>query len=114
MKNRILFTVGSLAVIALSSCALFQGRQGKFDENDYYRRVASAVVRQDLIMGMRPLDVRTAWGTPYQVEAAQHQDNGNERWVYMNGLSAPGFRDMAEKRVVYFENGEVVGWETLR
>lgn len=102
----------TLAILLLSSCALFQREDDS--EFRHYRRIASAVVRQDLVLGMGPGDVRAAWGTPYDVEAAGERGRGNERWIYLNGLSARGYRDMAEKRVVYFEGGQVIGWETLR
>jgi hypothetical protein len=117
MKNLILFTTLLItATLSLSSCALLQGRQSQYDKNSYQRRIASAVVRQDLILGMAGSDVRQAWGSPEKIETAGGiQESAAERWVYVHGLThAQGMRDMAEKRIVYFQNGAVVGWETQR
>lgn len=121
MKKFFLFALLFTILPSLSSCALLNGRNQSWysEESERYaqlhqRRIASAVVRQDLVLGMRTHDVRTAWGSPYDVESAGERTSGNERWIYLNGLSSPGFRDMAEKRIVYFERGQVIGWETLR
>jgi len=114
MKKFILFSIIFTAIPSLTSCALLQGRRAENGENSYQRRIASAVIRQDLILGMDSSDVRQAWGSPEQVESAGgSQESAAERWIYVHGLThAQGLRDMAEKRIVYFQNGAVVGWET--
>jgi outer membrane protein assembly factor BamE (lipoprotein component of BamABCDE complex) len=68
-------------------------------------------VRQ-LILGMNRTQVRSLWGDPQNVETAGDHQLGNERWTYYNGLSGPW--SISQSRVVYFEKGRVVGWESGR
>jgi len=60
--------------------------------------------------GMSKGSVRSAWGDPYRVQIAGEERRGNERWIYADGGAS---WDMAPARVVYFEGGRVIGWETL-
>ncbi len=61
-----------------------------------------AIEKQDIMMGMTKDDVLGSWGKPLQVEVAGNPRNENERWLYrMNGAS----------KYIYFESGEVQGWE---
>ena len=57
-------------------------------------------------------DVYRIWGQPGDVEAAGKNGGayGNERWTYYEGLSG----GLGSARVLYFERGKVVGWETIR
>ncbi len=61
------------------------------------------VVRSnDVTLGMRKNDVLESMGSPLQVEIAGNPRNENERWLYeLNGAS----------KYIYFEAGEVQGWE---
>lgn len=61
-----------------------------------------AIEKKDIMMGMTKDDVLGSWGKPVQVEVAGNPRNENERWLYrMNGAS----------KYIYFESGEVQGWE---
>ena len=64
----------------------------------------------DITTGMTKQAVKDSWGEPELVEVAGNPLYGNERWAYSEQLpSSEGFK--AEKRVVYFEGGRVIGWE---
>ncbi len=54
--------------------------------------------------GMRMEDVVDAWGDPAVVQRAGEERDLNQRWTYSN---------VGTKRVLYFENGQLVGWETV-
>jgi hypothetical protein len=57
---------------------------------------------QDVTLGMNKSDVLESMGRPLQVEIAGNPRNENERWLYdLNGAS----------KYIYFEAGEVQGWE---
>lgn len=65
----------------------------------------------DIAIGM-PMDfVIKAWGEPLQREVSGNPLFKNEKWRYNRSISSQeGYRQ--EKRIVYFEGGRVVGWET--
>lgn len=67
---------------------------------------------RDIIMGMNTQDVQAAWGSPTDIEWAGDPKHGNSRWIYRQGLSQ-GW-GTGSNRVIYFESGQVAGWETLR
>lgn len=78
------------------------------NEREHRRRLA--IMNQDILLGMTAQDVQSAWGTPRDIETAGFPGSGNERWVYYNGNSTT--YGMQRPRVVYFEQGRVVGWES--
>lgn len=66
---------------------------------------------QDIAVGMPSDYVRKSWGEPDHIEFSGNPIYKNERWKYLKQISTPqGYRQ--EKRLVYFEGGRVVGWET--
>lgn len=66
---------------------------------------------QDIAIGMPNDIVKKSWGDPLNVETSGNALFKNEKWRYVRTVSTPdGFKQ--EKRVVYFEGGRVVGWET--
>ncbi len=73
-------------------------------------RVRHGLQERDLVLGMQMSDVRNVWGEPRDVQMAGDPRYGNQRWIYFEGLSSPWSTSRA--RIVYFENGRVVGWET--
>ncbi len=78
--------------------------------NRHPRDVASLIEQNDVAVGMGRQAVLESWGDPAQVEVAGRRENGNERWIYKEYISTPeGFQE--EHRVLYFENGRLVGWE---
>lgn len=63
---------------------------------------AWALEKQDIILGMKKNAVLESWGKPLRVDIAGNPRNENERWLYhSNGAS----------KYIYFEAGEVQGWE---
>lgn len=73
-----------------------------------YKRV---IDNQDIAIGMPNDLVKKSWGDPVQVETSGNPLYKNEKWKYIRNVSSSeGFKQ--ERRVVYFENGKVVGWET--
>lgn len=99
--------------LGLSSCALL-GINWDRAESREYDPITQAIHSGDVVLGMHTDEVANSWGEPVKVDRSGPDEYGRERWVYVDGLSAPGFRSLAEKRVIYFERGEVVGWETMR
>lgn len=66
---------------------------------------------QDIAIGMPNELVKKSWGDPLNVETSGNSLFKNEKWRYLRTIStSEGFKQ--EKRVVYFEGGRVVGWET--
>jgi hypothetical protein len=63
---------------------------------------SSLDMKNDVILGMKKDQVTASLGKPVKVEIAGNPQNENERWLYrMNGAS----------KYIYFESGEVQGWE---
>lgn len=96
----------------------FEARSRWMLEKDIISRMSQpppdmkeAIDSQDITLGM-PMDwVLQSWGDPTQREVSGNPVYKNEKWKYVRTVSgAEGFRQ--EKRIVYFENGLVVGWET--
>ena len=71
------------------------------------QRVQQAVETHDLTLGMTMNEVLHAWGQPHQSENLDDGSRGNAEWTYSEGTT-----QLASQRVVYFERGRVVGWET--
>jgi hypothetical protein len=65
---------------------------------------------KNLTLGMSMPRVRTLWGSPQDVESAGDARQGNERWIYSEGVASRF--GLGSNRVVYFEAGRVAGWET--
>jgi hypothetical protein len=82
------------------------------EENDRQSRLLSAIAHQDIALGMDQSQVMDAWGSPRDVETAGSNSSGAERWLYYSGNSLN--YGMDRPRIVYFENGQVVGWESSR
>jgi hypothetical protein len=124
MKKHILTLAPFL--LFLSSCALFP-LQGDLDPPDPYAeamlqqqeaqamqqyQINMARARRDITLGMTHEDVMNIWGEPRSIDRAGHDSSGNQRWVYYEGLSSPW--SLSTMRVVYFEEGRVVGWDKQR
>lgn len=70
------------------------------------------IEHNDIARGMTRSAVHQSWGEPDIVEVAGDQLHGNERWRYTKLVaSEAGYNN--ETRIIYFEGGIVVGWETL-
>ncbi len=73
------------------------------------RTLASS--EDDLHIGMLKNKVQSFLGRPDQIEVAGNPIHGHERWTYIRSVpTMDGY--YTEKRVIYFERGNVVGWET--
>lgn len=73
--------------------------------------IADMIEKNDISVGMSQKAVLESWGDPDLVEVAGSPVYGNERWRYSRFTSSSdGYQ--RENRIVYFESGRVVGWET--
>jgi outer membrane protein assembly factor BamE (lipoprotein component of BamABCDE complex) len=73
--------------------------------------VQALVDINDVALGMTKQAVKDSWGEPDLVEVAGNPIYGNERWHYSEQTSSTeGYR--SQHRLVYFESGRVVGWES--
>jgi len=94
-----------------------EGRQVWINKNRIWSRAknlkdySDVMEAQDIAMGMPSDYVKKSWGEPDGIEVSGNPIYKNERWKYLKQISTPqGYRQ--EKRLVYFEGGRVVGWET--
>ena len=71
-------------------------------------RLQTARENRDVVLDMPMQDVHEAWGEPRDIETAGEAAAGNQRWTYLDGISKLG-----RVRMVYFERGKVVGWDTF-
>ncbi len=75
-----------------------------------YRGHASTSGVENLRLGMNKRNVQQRLGSPSVVEVAGNPKYGYERWTYESSVpTMQGY--MKERRVIYFERGQVVGWE---
>lgn len=77
----------------------------------YNRNVASLVEQNDIALGMQKDAVRDSWGDPEYVEVSGNPKFENERWKFSVPVQTTEGYQM-EERLVYFENGRVVGWSS--
>lgn len=103
--------------ISILSIPSIEGRQVWINKNKIWSRAKDlknfdeVVESQDIAIGMPADYVRKSWGEPTSVESSGNPIYKNERWQYLKQVSTPqGYKQ--EKRLVYFEGGRVVGWET--
>jgi len=95
----------------------FEARQQWLNEKSFNSRTGSIktemndlIEAQDIALGMPQSLVRKSWGDPDSVEVSGNPQFKNERWHYSRFVSTQdGYK--AEKKLVYFEGGKVVGWE---
>lgn len=93
-------------------------RQEWINENKILKRsktvtkeMKKAIENQDITMDMSMDLVRKSWGEPNSIEVSGNPLYKNEKWKYIKFVTTSGGYK-AEKRIVYFENGKVSGWET--
>jgi hypothetical protein len=105
----------TLALAMLPGCstpsfeeAEAERRQERMERDQ--ERVRVALDQRDVTLGMKMRDVLNVWGEPGEIEAAGQSDS-HQRWIYFTGLSSSW--SLGSARAVYFENGRVIGWETL-
>lgn len=89
----------------------FAQNRGIRVEENYSDAIATLIENQDIAVGMSQKAVMESWGDPDLVEVAGDPVYGNERWKYNHYVSGnEGYQK--EMRMVYFEAGRVVGWES--
>jgi hypothetical protein len=87
-----------------------QAKGIKEDRSRFPSSITAAVEDGDIALGMPKEAVKESWGDPELMEVAGNPNLGNERWTYTRYLSsAEGFQE--EHRIIYFEGGQVIGWE---
>lgn len=103
--------------IEILSIPSIEGRQVWINKKKIWSRAEAlknfdeVVDSQDIAIGMPQDYVRKSWGEPSQIESSGNPIYKNERWQYLKQVSTPqGYKQ--ESRLVYFEGGRVVGWET--
>lgn len=103
--------------IEILSIPSIEGRQVWINKNKIWSRAKNlkdfdeVVEAQDIAIGMPQDYVRKSWGEPNNIETSGNPIYKNERWQYLKQISTPqGYKQ--ESRLVYFEGGRVVGWET--
>lgn len=103
--------------IDVLSIPSIEGRQVWINKNKIWSRAKDlknfddVVESQDIAVGMPSDYVKKSWGEPDNIESSGNPIYKNERWQYNRQVSTPqGYKQ--EKRLVYFEGGRVVGWET--
>jgi hypothetical protein len=73
--------------------------------------VVSIIEQNDIAVGMTEDWVKQSWGDPDKVEFAGNPEFRNIRWKYLKQIPTPqGYKQ--EIKLVYFEGGKVVGWES--
>lgn len=108
---------GDTEKIEMLSIPTVEGRQVWINKNKIWSRAKSLeefdeiVESQDIAIGMPTEYVKKSWGEPDSIEASGNPVYRNERWQYNKQVATPqGYKQ--ERRLVYFEGGRVVGWET--
>lgn len=101
-------------LLPLSGCALLgidsdSSRDPAALMEKQRERVKKALISRELTTGMNMSQVYRVWGQPGDVEVSGRGGTGNERWTYYDGLS----QGLGSSRIVYFEQGKVVGWDTI-
>ncbi len=76
----------------------------------YTDEIAKTIESNDIALGMSQKAVMQSWGDPDAVEVAGNPIYGYERWRFNRYVSG-GEGYQKEMRIVYFEGGQVVGWE---
>lgn len=78
-----------------------------FDEN----HLETLKVQHELRMGMSMNDVISILGKPQEIQVAGNPEVGNQKWSYWEGVNDALLNK--PHSVVYFEDGEVAGWENI-
>ncbi len=82
------------------------------NQDDHPDHIVDLIEKNDIALGMTQKAVTESWGDPDLVEIAGNPVYGHAAWRYSRFVSdGDGFN--RQTRIVYFENGRVVGWQTL-
>ncbi len=81
------------------------------EKNRFERTVASLVEQNDITIGMDMQAVRESWGFPDDILMTGQEKHLNQIWKYSVPVQTP-HDYYIEERVVKFQNGRVIGWES--
>lgn len=80
--------------------------------NNFDDATLKLIEENDIAVGMNQQAVKESWGDPDLIEVAGREVYGNQAWKYTKMISsAEGYKK--ETRIIYFESGRVIGWESL-
>ena len=79
----------------------------------YNPEVEKAIKTGNLVPNMTRDAVIKSWGSPETVEVSGNPAYGNERWSYPS-FGSNNINDYEETKQLYFENGVLKGWKTVR
>ncbi|MCB0394136.1 MAG: hypothetical protein KDD25_06235, partial [Bdellovibrionales bacterium] len=75
------------------------------------RELASIIADKDIAVGMSMTSVKESWGEPKMEEFSGDPRLGNARWTFTKYIRGEeGYQ--RQDRLVVFQGGHVVGWET--
>lgn len=79
--------------------------------SNHSQEVQEAIQQNDILLYMPMNAVRESWGEPDAREISGQEYLGNERWTYKTyRADNEGYQE--QERVLFFENGRVVAWQT--
>ena len=105
------FAILWLAFLFAAGCDVERARLMKENYPTYPDQIKRAIDRSYPVHGMDHDQVYLALGEPICKKTIQHTGKPVEVWLYPPGGKNPC--NTAEFRV-YFENGAVTGWQTVR
>ncbi len=71
--------------------------------------IQKALESGEVVLGMKMQDVISVWGEPNDIEMAGDPLLKNQKWIYSESPSRQ--TQLSSARIVYFEEGQVAGWE---
>ena len=81
------------------------------EQEPVFRQDSSLAPPESIRIGMNKRRVKRALGLPNYREVAGNPKYENERWIYERSVpTLDGY--YKEKRIIYFEKGRLVGWES--
>ena len=90
---------------------LLNDHESIYENRSEERRYTASTRGPQIRVGMERRNVQLHLGSPTRVEVAGNPKYGNERWTYETSVpTLDGY--YTERKVIYFEGGTVVGWET--
>jgi len=108
MKRFLILTFLIFAITFLSACASTQSKNSAWQR---YQNPHQFFHSNEVSLGMQSQTVKKSWGEPSAIQHAGDPQLKNERWVYEE--SAGQGWGIRSSRILYFENGRLIGWETL-
>lgn len=73
-------------------------------------KVIEAIRNNKIIVGMKPLEVRAAWGDPHEINSSGGVNGPSAQWVYGH---FDYYYNFVPSQYVYFEGDRVTDWQTL-